>query len=47
MACLSKLYPTEIQNLLQTFGNICLLDLKQNCSLVQPITLKLMGKQRG
>jgi hypothetical protein len=36
----------EIQNLLQTFGNLYLLVLKLNCYLVQPITLKLMDKQR-
>jgi hypothetical protein len=36
----------EIQNLRQYFGNICLLVLKPNCCLVQPITLKLMEKWR-
>ena len=34
MGCLGKLYQTEIQNLLQIFGNICLVVLKQKCSLV-------------
>jgi hypothetical protein len=47
MACLRKSYETEIQNLLQIFGNLCLLVLKLNCYLVQPATLKLMGIHRG
>jgi hypothetical protein len=47
MVFLRKSYRTEIPNLLQFFGNICLLVLKLNCYLVQPITLKLMDRQKG
>jgi hypothetical protein len=43
---MGKSYHIEKHNLLQIFGNICLLALKLNCYSVQHITLKLMGRQR-